>query len=335
MEAKEALETRPAAKRVKREHVIIAALVIALLATIYFGLMYLRRTSPVETIRATFLPLSQPKWVATIYGEGNVFLRQPRKVYVHGNQIYVSDTANHRVVVFDYNGHFVRKFGDTGDEKTRLVYPYGIAVIGSEVFVADAGQMKVAVFDQNGRFKRYFGDKALVHPVDMVFFQNKLYFTDVGRQQVVVMDLTGKETLSIGKYGRSESGEFYYPNGIAIAPDGRILVADTNNSRVQVFDNSGKFIEMWTGDLEKHEGYFAAPSSIALDKEGNAYVADALCQRVSMLDKEGKLVFGVTQVGRSDEKDALSLPTGVFVDDKQRLYVAEYGNSRIVVYDLK
>lgn len=332
---KEAISTRLAGKQVKREHLIIAALVMALIATVYFAWMYLQRTSPVEVIKSAVLPVKQPKWVTTIYGEGNVYLRQPRKVYVHNSQIYVSDTANHRVVVFDYNGRYLRKFGDTGDQKTRLMYPYGVAVVGDEIFVADAGLMKVAVFDHNGNFKRYFAEDVLIKPVDVVFHRNRLYFTDVGRQQVVAVDLDGKEVLVIGKYGRSEPGEFYYPNGLAVTADGRIIVADMNNSRVQVFDTEGKFIEMWTGDLEKHEGYFAAPSGVAVDKAGNAYVADPLCQRVSILNRKGELYNAAQQVGPPEERDSLSLPTGVWIDDKQRLYVADYGNSRIAIYDLK
>ncbi|MEW6193466.1 MAG: hypothetical protein AB1507_08955 [Bacillota bacterium] len=335
MSLKEAIAARLAGKQVKREHVIIAALVIALLAVLYFGWMYLNRTSPVEGLKAAVLPVRQPKWVATIYGEGNVFLRQPRKVYVHNSQIYVSDTANHRVVVFDYNGHYLRKFGDVADKKSRLMYPYGVAVVGNEIYVADAGLMKVAVLDPNGKFKRYFAEKVLVKPVDVVYYQNRFYFTDVGRQQVVVVDRSGKEVLAIGKYGRDEGGEFYYPNGIAVAPDGRILVADTNNSRVQVFDEQGKFLEIWAGDLAKREGYFAAPSSIALDKRGNVYVADPLCKRVSILDRKGKLFNAAQQVGPPEERDSLSLPWGIWIDDKQRLYVADYGLSRLVIYDLK
>ena len=332
---KEAVAARLAGKQVKREHVIIAALVVALLATAYFAWMYLHRTSPVEGLKAAVMPVRPPKWVATIYGEGNVFLRQPRKVYVHSSQIYVSDTSNHRVVVFDYNGHYVRKFGDTGGQKNRLQYPYGIVVVGNEIYVADAGLMKVAVFDLNGKFKRYFGEKALVKPVDMVYHRNRFYFTDVGRQQVVVVDRSGKEVGAIGRYGRGGAGELYYPNGIAVTPDGRILVADTNNSRLQVFDTEGKFLEMWTGDLAKREGYFAAPSSIALDKRGNIYVADPLCQRVSILDRKGKLFNAAQQVGPPEERDSLSLPWGVWIDGRQRLYVADYGNSRVVIYDLK
>ncbi|MEW6574617.1 MAG: 6-bladed beta-propeller, partial [Bacillota bacterium] len=257
------------------------------------------------------------------------------KVYVHNNQIYVSDTANHRVVVFDYNGRYLRKFGDTGDEKTRLMYPYGIAIVGSEIYVADAGLSKVAVFDLNGKFKRYFGEKVLGKPVEAVYYKNKLYFTDVGRQQVVVLDLSGKEVLTIGKYGRSGAGEFYYPQSLAITPDGRILVTDTNNSRVQVFDANGKFLEMWTGDVSNGQGFFAAPSGVAVDKKGNAYIVDPFCKWVRVMDKKGEPAGVVQQVGRQEDRDTMSLPTGVHVDDNQRLYVADYGTSRIVIYDLK
>ncbi|MGQ9513231.1 SMP-30/gluconolactonase/LRE family protein [Thermodesulfitimonas sp.] len=150
------------------------------------------------------------------------------------------------------------------------------------------------------------------------------------------MDLSGKEVGAIGRFGRSGGGEFYYPNGIAVSPDGRIFVADTNNCRVQIFDTQGKFLAMWTGDLAKHEGYFATPTGIAFDKKGNVYVADALSQRVTIFSKEGKMLPAVAkQVGAPEEKDSLCCPTGVWIDSRQRLYVADYGNLRVVVYDLK
>lgn len=324
-----------AGKQVKREHLIIAALCIALLLTLYFAWMYLRRTSPVEGLKAAVMPIHQPKWVATIYGDKGIFLRQPRRVYVADNQVFISDTANHRVLVFDYNGHYIRKFGDSGKEQGKLRYPYGIEIVGGEIFVADAGHNKVLVFGLDGKFRRYFADNALAKPVDIVYAHNKFYVADAGRHQVVVLDQKGHEVAAIGKYGKQGAGEFYYPNGLALTPDGRILVADTNNSRLQVFDLSGKFLEMWTGDMSKHEAYFAAPADIAVDRKGNIYVADPLCQRVSILDPKGKLINAAQQVGPPEEGDALSLPTGVFIDGRQRLYVAEYGKSRLTIYDLK
>lgn len=321
--------------KVKTTHVIIASLAAALALVVWFGWMYLNKTNPVEAVKAAVAPVSPPKWVATVYGDGGVFLNQPRSVYVHNNQIYVSDTSNHRVVVFDYNGRYVRKFGDAGDEKTRLEFPYGVAVVGNEVFVADAGRMKVAVYDMAGNFVRYFGEGVLKKPVNIVYHDGKLYFTDVVRQQVVVTDTSGKELFSIGKPGQKEPGEFYFPNGLAVAPDGRIFVADTNNSRVQVFDPQGKFLAIWQGDVEKAQGYFAAPANIALDKAGNLYVADPLTQRVAVVDPAGNMLTVVQQAGPPESGENLLIPSGIWIDGRQRLYVVDYGGSRLVIYDLK
>ncbi|MGQ9513232.1 6-bladed beta-propeller [Thermodesulfitimonas sp.] len=110
-------------------------------------------------------------WVATIYGDQGVLLRQPRKVCVYNDEIFVSDTANHRVVVFDYTGHYLRKFGDTGGERARLQYPYGGVVVGNRIFVAEAGLRKAVIFDREGKFIGYFGEKALAKSVDVAFYK--------------------------------------------------------------------------------------------------------------------------------------------------------------------
>lgn len=335
MNSKQVTTAGTTVKQVKLTHLIIGTLCIALAGTIYFGWTYLNKTSPVETVRAAVLPVrQQPQWIASIYGDKNVFLSQPRKVHVAGNEIYVADTANNRVVVFDYNGRFVRKFGDTGEEGL-LVFPYGIAVVGDRVFVADAGLLKVAVYDRNGRFSGFFAEEALAKPGAIAYHQDRLYFTDVVRQQVVVTDLAGEELLSFGKPGKVEPGAFWFPNGVAVTPDGRVLVADTNNSRVQVFSTEGELLEIWQGDIENRSALFASPAGIDLDKAGNVYVADPLTRRVVVLDKDGELIGDLSVAGPPEERDALSIPFGLTVDNRQRLYVVDYGASRIVIYDLK
>lgn len=322
-------------KKVKASHVVIAALSAALALVVWFAWLYLHRTNPLEVVQAAVLPVRQPTWVATVYGENGVWLSMPRAVFADGGYIYVSDTNNHRVVVFDYNGRVVRKFGDTGDQSKRLIFPYGLAVVNGEVYVADAGLMKVAVFDTQGNFRRYFAEKVLKKPVGLVYHDGKFYFTDVVRHQVVVTDRDGKELLAIGKVGRKEAGEFYYPNGLAVGPDGRIYVADTNNSRVQVFDAQGKSLAVWQGDPEKGEGMFASPVSAALDKAGNLYVSDPLTQRVAVVDPAGKMLTVVQQAGPPDSGENLLIPAGIWIDSRQRLYVVDYGGSRLVIYDLK
>ena len=43
----------------------------------------------------------------------------------------------------------------------------------------------------------------------------------------------------------TDQGEFDYPAGIAIGTQGTILVADTGNNRIQLFDSNGGFITTW------------------------------------------------------------------------------------------
>jgi DNA-binding beta-propeller fold protein YncE len=333
MKYEEGIGVKSPGNKIKVNNVITAVLVTAIIPVVLFLWFYYYRTNPLDEIAALVKPIKlPPQWVATIYGDGNVFLKQPRSVYVYNGIIYVSDTGNHRVVVFDSNGKLLRKFGDD-DPAGQLMFPYGVTVVGQEVLVADAGLNRVAVFDMSGRFKRFFPVR-ISRPISIVYQGGKLYFTDVGVHQVVVTDTEGKELFRTGRSGRRKPGEFYYPNGLAVTPEERIIVADTNNSRVQVLDPQGKFPEILGAGEQKGEGYFTAPANVALDKEGNVYVADPINRWVSVIDRKGTMVNIVQQVGRPEAGDRLFLPTGVWVDDKQYLYVADYSASRIVIYKL-
>ena len=123
--------------------------------------------------------------------------------------IYIADTWNHRIVVVDRSGTFVREIGqrggqtDIGDnpdptiETGRFFGPRGIAVDGGEIFVTDTGNERVQVFASDGTFLRAFGG-----------------------------------------YG-SEPGKLLEPVGIAIGPDGRVYVADSGNERLSIFERDG------------------------------------------------------------------------------------------------
>src|SRR5262249_13366753 len=65
----------------------------------------------------------------------------------------------------------------------------------------------------------------------------------------------------------SGPGEFSEPHGIAMDSKGRLFVADRENNRIEIFDQSGKFLDQW------HQ--FGRPSGIYIDKHDKLYVADA------------------------------------------------------------
>lgn len=83
----------------------------------------------------------------------------PEGVAVDGDgNVYVADTFNDRVEIFDPDGGFVSTFGSNGDGPGHFERPKGIAVdCDGHIWVTDAAQDRVKVFDKDGRLLIYFG----------------------------------------------------------------------------------------------------------------------------------------------------------------------------------
>jgi DNA-binding beta-propeller fold protein YncE len=93
----------------------------------------------------------------TLTDPGN--LAMPSNVAVdQDGYVYVSDTLNNRVQIFDADGNFLRTFGKAGDGPGYFARPKGIAVdADGHIWVADAVQNRVQVFDQEGRLLMWIG----------------------------------------------------------------------------------------------------------------------------------------------------------------------------------
>ncbi len=89
---------------------------------------------------------------------------KPTNVAVdHEGNLYVSDTLNDRVEVFDPDGGFIRAFGKNGDGPGHFARPKGIAIDSDgHVWVADAMENRVQVFDQQGRLLIWMGAPGLL-----------------------------------------------------------------------------------------------------------------------------------------------------------------------------
>lgn len=73
--------------------------------------------------------------------------------------VYVTDTFNNRVEIFDADGEFISQFGKSGDGPGQFERLKGIAVdCDRHIWVVDAAQDRVKVFDREGRLLIYFGE---------------------------------------------------------------------------------------------------------------------------------------------------------------------------------
>jgi DNA-binding beta-propeller fold protein YncE len=93
----------------------------------------------------------------TLTGPGEFAMPSNIAVDSEGD-VYVSDTLNSRVQIFDADGNYISEFGKAGDGPGRFARPKGIAVDRDRhVWVVDELQSRVQVFDREGRLLIYFG----------------------------------------------------------------------------------------------------------------------------------------------------------------------------------
>ncbi len=91
------------------------------------------------------------------------FSRPTNAAVDQDGNLYVSDTFNDRVEVFDADGTFIREFGKAGDGPGYFTRPKGVAVDGDgHVWVADAMQDRVQVFTPEGRLLIWMGSHGLL-----------------------------------------------------------------------------------------------------------------------------------------------------------------------------
>ncbi len=252
-------------------------------------------------------------------GSGVGELINPRGLALDGEgNLYVADTGNSRVQVFDAEGNFLVAIADQ-----RFTGPRYVAVddIG-RVYVADAAE-RVHVFNGRGDPLQSFGHKGSL-PAQfsgiadvIVDAEGALYVVDSGNARVQKFTLLSGFEGTLGAEG--EPAELLdRPEGIGLDREGNIYVADAGNRRIQEYGSGGTFVGGITGQVN-------APRDVALDSQGNLYVSDGGRKLVQILDGQGRLLMEVGE-GQLDD------PWGIAVDEQGRIFVADAGNHRVQVF---
>jgi len=174
--------------------------------------------------------------------------------------------------------------------------------------------------------------------------QGRIWVADTIRNhRVVAVRPDGKVLRVVGGDGNSthgsgtDPGSFLWPHGVALSPDGRLLVVtDTGNSRVQIFFSPDPAREPHAlrrvvGFLGPEAGALSTPAGVAVDGSNRIYVADYGHDRVVVLDADGRYRRELGGLGPST--DGLYHPYALALGPRGRLAVADYGHDRIVLFD--
>ncbi|XP_037950567.1 RING finger protein nhl-1 isoform X2 [Teleopsis dalmanni] len=137
-----------------------------------------------------------------------------------------------------------------------------------------------------------------------------------------------QQLFQLGGRG-SEPGSFTWPRGLAVGPDNSIVVADSSNHRVQVFDSNGIFIKEF-GEYGNGEGEFDCLAGVAVNRIGQYIIADRYNHRIQVLDPQGRFLRAFGSQGTADGK--FNYPWGVTTDALGFIYVCDKENHRVQVF---
>jgi DNA-binding beta-propeller fold protein YncE len=201
--------------------------------------------------------------VTTMLGIGDGEFGRPGDIAIDPavGEIYVTDTARHLVRVYSPGGVWLRTIGepsptdDSPPQPGQFRTPTGIAIAGDELLVGDQLNFRIQAFDKQSGAYRYclgtFRASSFFSPnsgpsrtfgmvqglaVDAV---GRLYVADAYQGQVVVVDRgSGAIVSRIGAFG-DQPGELRVPSDLLIDGAGRLVVANTDGARLDLFSLDG------------------------------------------------------------------------------------------------
>jgi sugar lactone lactonase YvrE len=152
--------------------------------------------------------------------------------------------------------------------------------------------------------------------------------------RVVKFSKDGKFIKTWGRPG-DKPGEFNQPHCIAIDSRGRVFVGDRSNSRIQIFDQEGNFIDQWK--------QFGRPSGIFISADDTLYVTDSQTNAQTNPGRKRGIFIGSAKDGMvtafipdpdvgNQDNTRISGASGVTADTKGTVYAADVGPHKLRKY---
>ncbi len=208
---------------------------------------------------------------------------------------------------------------------TGLAEPHDAAFSpdGKHIFLTDMRNSRMVVLEaMTLKLAGSFGDKELSYPHDAEFDKaGRLLVADTGNNRIAIYEVNGAQAKLVGEL-KGLAG----PEGVAVAPDGRVIVTNTRNANLSVF-RDGK-LERTVGGYGSRDGEFANPHDVEAAADGSIWVVDSGNDRVQVFDAGFK--------HRASIGPALKLNSPKYLAfDAGRVWVADEYNHRVLQLDGK
>ena len=292
--------------------------------------------------------------------------------------VYFSDTGNHRVrrvnlstgLISTVAGNGVagsRGVGGRGTD-TRLHSPEGLAFDSrGRLYIADTGNNRVLRLNLNNGIIHALTEVGLpgsnststvavfTGPTSLAIdSSDNLYIAEMEDHRIRMMDLGagGISTVAgdgsadfTGDGGQAIRAKLNKPEGVAVDPDGNIVISDTGNRRIRRIEIGTGVITTIAGDGRRGyagdggpaiEASLVVPRRVAVDADGNVFISDAIDHRIRAIKPDGTMttvagdgIIAFAGDGGPATSASLNRPLGMAIDAAGNLYFADNHNNRI------
>jgi sugar lactone lactonase YvrE len=272
--------------------------------------------------------------VDIIGGDGDGDLAAPRGVALRGDYIYITDSDNHRVQIYNKVTHIWTPLGGHGSGLGQFERPFGIiAAPNGDLWIADTGNHRIqryasatGVWASLGSYGTAAGQFNAPYDLDMDSNGN-VYVADYHNSRVQKMTPAG--IWSVIVTSGSEEGRVRFPSGITIDQNDNIYVSDYDPAgageagRIQKFNSAGDFL-MKVGGEQSGQGGFNQNMGLGVAAGKQLVAANTFDNEVLALGAGG--VWN-TVIARG----VLDMPRDVDVDIYGNIAVADTGNNRVMI----
>ncbi len=260
-------------------------------------------------------------------------------------RVYVADTNNHRVQIFDMDGQLLGTIGtgSPGDGDLELFLPARMAIDAEGLlYVVDTGNARVRAFDVGDDSKPSLvrsygsgvgsGDDQLGTPLGVEVEPSFVYIADAANCRVQVWrrrEATFWRTID----GWCQGGRLAYPTDVARDARGFLYVADAWQMQVYQLNPDWSALRSFGSDGLPYltdEQHYNAPMAVAFGPNDERYVLERDGGRLLKFDADGAFQWSYGRIGVADHREGDFVQAGdVAVDAQGRVFVADTGNLRI------
>ncbi|MBS0272666.1 MAG: autotransporter domain-containing protein [Proteobacteria bacterium] len=246
-------------------------------------------------------------------GAGNGQFNSPQAIAIDPTtrNLYIVDSFNNRVQVFDTLGTYQSQFGTPGAGNGQFGSPVGASFgAGGNLYVVDSNNGRVQTFDSLGNYLSQFGSFGVgpgqfLGPTGMdIDSGGNVYVADSNNSRVQALTSAG---VFISQFG---VGTLTTPRGVLVTGAGTRYVTDfaPAQNNVRIFDSTGALTGTF-GGTGPGNGQFVSPQGIDQGQQG-VYVVDAGNNRVQIFNAAGGYLSQFATQGATPNEITIEPTTG-------------------------